>query len=47
VHRYARRVFMMKNGRIHLAGQVEQSRTSKSELFATIQEGGTYEALDA
>ena len=47
VHRYARRVYMMKKGRIHLAGQFDQSRTSKSELFANIQEGVTYETLDA
>jgi energy-coupling factor transport system ATP-binding protein len=47
VHRYARRVFMLKNGRIHLAGQFDQSRTSKLELFADIQKGVTYETLDA
>jgi energy-coupling factor transport system ATP-binding protein len=46
VHRYAHRVFMIKNGRIHLAGQFDQSRTSRSELFADIQEGVTYETLN-
>lgn len=47
VHRYARRVFLMKNGRIHLAGQFDQSRTSNSELRENMQEGVTYETLDA
>jgi energy-coupling factor transport system ATP-binding protein len=47
VHRYARRVFMVRNRHIHLAGQFDQSRTSKSELFADVEEGVTYETLDA
>jgi energy-coupling factor transport system ATP-binding protein len=47
VHRYARRVFLMKNGRIQLAGQFDQSQNSKPNLLANIQEGVTYETLNA
>lgn len=47
VHRYARRVFLMKNGRIHLAGQFDQSQNSKPNLLANIQEGVRYETLNA
>ena len=41
VHRYARRVFLMKSGRIQLAGQFDQSQNTKSK------EGVTYETLNA
>jgi energy-coupling factor transport system ATP-binding protein len=47
VHRYARRVFLMKNGRIHLAGQFDGSQPFKSELLSNIQEGVTHETLNA
>jgi len=46
VHRYARRVFLMKNGRIHLAGQFDGSQNSKSKLLVNIQEGVTCETLN-
>jgi energy-coupling factor transport system ATP-binding protein len=41
VHRYARRVFLMKNGRIHLAGQFDGSQNFTSK------EGVMYETLNA
>jgi energy-coupling factor transport system ATP-binding protein len=40
VHRYARRVFLMKHGRIHLAGQFEGSQNYISK------EGVLYETLN-
>ncbi len=47
VHRYARRVFLMKNGGIHQAGHFNQLKTSKPELFESIEKGVSYEALNA
>lgn len=41
VHRYARRVFLMKNGRIHLAGQFDGSQNVLSK------EGVLYETINA
>jgi energy-coupling factor transport system ATP-binding protein len=41
VHRYARRVFLMKHGRIHLAGQFDGSQNFTSK------EGVMYETLNA
>jgi energy-coupling factor transporter ATP-binding protein EcfA2 len=40
VHRYARRVFLMKNGRIHLAGHFGRSQNTKPK------EGVKYETLN-
>jgi len=40
VHRYARRVFLMKNGRIHLAGQFDGSQNF-------MKEGALYETFNA
>ncbi|MFL7871583.1 MAG: ABC transporter ATP-binding protein [Anaerolineales bacterium] len=42
VHRYARRVFLMKNGRIHLRGQF-----GGAQNVALKEEGVLYEAIDA
>ena len=41
VHRYARRVFLLKDGRVHLSGQFEGSQNSTSK------EGAIYETLNA
>jgi energy-coupling factor transport system ATP-binding protein len=41
VHRYARRVFLMKNGRIHLSGQLDQQHDYNPK------EGVLYETLNA
>jgi energy-coupling factor transport system ATP-binding protein len=41
VHRYARRVFLMKNGRIHLAGQFDGAQNVASK------EGVLYETVNA
>jgi energy-coupling factor transport system ATP-binding protein len=47
VHRYARRVFLMKNGRIHLAGHFDPPQNPKSTVIPNIQERGNYEILNA
>jgi len=47
VHRYARRVFLMKNGRINRVGQVDKLKISKVEQFENLQKGVIYEALNA
>jgi energy-coupling factor transporter ATP-binding protein EcfA2 len=47
VHRYARRVFLMKNGRIHLAGHFDQSQNPTPTLIPNVQEGVSYEILNA
>jgi energy-coupling factor transport system ATP-binding protein len=41
VHRYARRVFLMKNGRIHQAGQIDGSKNY------ALREGVFHEAINA
>ncbi len=47
VHRYARRVFLLKHGRIQLAGHFERSQHSKPIPYADSQEGVAYETLNA
>jgi len=47
VHRYARRVFLMKNGRIQLTGRFDKSQSSKSNAFVNMQQGVSYETLNA
>jgi energy-coupling factor transport system ATP-binding protein len=47
VHRYARRVFLMKKGRIQLAGRFDKSQFSKSNAFLKMQQGVSYETLNA
>ena len=46
VHRYARRVFLMKKGRIHLAGQFNRSHNPNARLLANMGEGVTYETVN-
>jgi energy-coupling factor transport system ATP-binding protein len=41
VHRYARRAFLMKNGRIHLAGQLDESQNY------VLKRGVLHEAINA
>lgn len=41
VHRYARQVFLMKNGRIHLAGQLDGSKN------VLLKEGAFHETINA
>jgi hypothetical protein len=38
---------LMKNGRIHLAGHFDQSQYPTSTVNINIQEGVSYEILDA
>ena len=47
VHRYARSVFLMKNGRIHRAGQFEQRLFSRSRSITDTQEEVTYETINS
>jgi len=47
VHRYARRVFLMKNGRIHMEGRFHPSQILESENVMTNTEGVNYETFDA
>jgi energy-coupling factor transport system ATP-binding protein len=46
VHRYARSVFLMKNGRIQRTGQFEGSLLSRSRSITDLQEGVTYETVN-
>jgi energy-coupling factor transport system ATP-binding protein len=47
VHRYARRVYLMKNGHIQLKGHFGDSRPSIPSCQETIEEGGAYAAHNA
>ena len=47
VHRYARSVFLMKNGRIQRTGQFEGSLFSKSRSITDLKEGVTYETVNS
>ncbi len=47
VHRYARSVFLMKNGRIQRTGQFEKSLYTKSRSITDIQEGVIYETINS
>jgi energy-coupling factor transport system ATP-binding protein len=47
VHRYARSVFLMKNGRIQRTGRFEQSLFSNSRSITDLKEGVTYETVNS
>jgi energy-coupling factor transport system ATP-binding protein len=47
VHRYARSVFLMKNGRIQKTGQFEESLFPRSRTITDTQEGVTYETFNS
>jgi energy-coupling factor transporter ATP-binding protein EcfA2 len=46
VHRYARRVFLMKDGHIHLSGQFDRSQDPRARLMANVGEGVFYETYN-
>jgi energy-coupling factor transport system ATP-binding protein len=46
VHRYAHRVFLMKNGRIDMAGQFNQSQDPRARLLVNMGEGVSFETVN-